>query len=326
WKSYCLIPIIAALVGYITNYLAVQMIFYPVNYIGLPLWVKDGVPLGLFGWRGIVPSKTKKMTEAMVTMVTEQLLDVQEVFLRLKPEVVAEKVKDVVPAVCKEKMNVPYPITKSFGWFYRPLLTLFVKDIQHNVDKVFDVRKCVVDQMMQDRGKLGTLFQECGRAELKFLTNSGLWFGFLLGLIQMLVALFVSNPWSLSFGGLIVGLATNWLALKWIFTPVNPTKILGFGPFQGLFLTRQKEVSETFSKFFAENVLTSERIWESVLGGSRTRENFVSLMTRRVGSRSFSESLTEELPNHLHKLHPYVDSTLKLRPTLETIKLFELDF
>jgi uncharacterized membrane protein YheB (UPF0754 family) len=132
----------------------------------------------------------------------------------------------------------------SFGWFYRPLLTLFVKDIQHNVDKVFDVRKCVVDQMMQDRGKLGTLFQECGRAELKFLTNSGLWFGFLLGLIQMLVALFVSNPWSLSFGGLIVGLATNWLALKWIFTPVNPTKILGFGPFQGLFLTRQKEVSE----------------------------------------------------------------------------------
>lgn len=33
--------------GYVTNYLAVQMIFYPVNYIGIPLWVRDGVPLGL---------------------------------------------------------------------------------------------------------------------------------------------------------------------------------------------------------------------------------------------------------------------------------------
>lgn len=70
-----------------------------------------------------------------------------------------------------------------------------MKDVQQNVDKVFDVRKCVVDQMMKDRSKLGSLFQECGRAELKFLTNSGLWFGFLLGLIQMMVALFVSNPW-----------------------------------------------------------------------------------------------------------------------------------
>ena len=42
-----------------------------------------------------------------------------------------------------------------------------------------------------------------------FPTNSGLWFGFLLGLIQMGVALFWDNPWSLSIGGGIVGLVVR---------------------------------------------------------------------------------------------------------------------
>ena len=64
----------------------------------------------------------------------------------------------------------------------------------------------------------------------------------------MVVALFVENPWTLSIGGGIVGFATNWLALKWIFCPVNPTKIGPFGPFQGLFLTRQKAVAKEFSR------------------------------------------------------------------------------
>jgi len=127
------------------------------------------------------------MTEAMVIMVTEQLLDVGEVFGRLNPTVVAEKVKDCVPVVCRDKFGVPLPMTRMMSPVYKPLLTLFVKDVQNNVDKVFDVRKCVVDQMVKDRGKLGSLFQQCGRAELKFLTNSGLWFGFLLGLIQMVI-------------------------------------------------------------------------------------------------------------------------------------------
>ena len=75
------------------------------------------------------------------------------------------------------------------------------------------------------------------------MTDSGLWFGFLLGMIQLAVALLWDNPWTLSFGGLIVGLATNWLALKWIFEPVNPTPIVGNLVLQGLFLRRQKEVS-----------------------------------------------------------------------------------
>jgi hypothetical protein len=54
--TYLLIPCVAAIVGWFTNWLAVQMIFYPIKFRGIPLWVRDEIPLGLLGWQGIVVS------------------------------------------------------------------------------------------------------------------------------------------------------------------------------------------------------------------------------------------------------------------------------
>jgi hypothetical protein len=152
-----------------------------------------------------------------------------------------------------------------------------IRDMQLNIDKIFSLENCVVSQMLEDRAKLGQLFRNVGQKELDFLTNSGLWFGFLLGLIQLAVALVWDNPWSLSIGGGIVGLATNWLALKWIFEPVNPTR---FGPFilQGQFLRRQKEVAAEFSKFFADKILSSPKLWSSMLTDPATTPSLFELL------------------------------------------------
>ena len=158
-------------------------------------------------------------------------------------------------------------------------------------------------------------------------------FGFLLGLIQMAVALFWDNPWSLSIGGGIVGLATNWLALKWIFEPVNPTK---FGPFvlQGQFLRRQKEVAAEFSEHFANKILTSEKMWNSILTDPATTpafnnlfsthfQKFAKIVTSGLGVmpepevlKSAAARAIEKLPNHIHVLHSYVDDKLNLQETL----------
>jgi hypothetical protein len=54
WKSYSLIPLVAGFVGWFTNYLAVQMIFYPIKWRGLPIYKVEGEPLGLLGWQGEV--------------------------------------------------------------------------------------------------------------------------------------------------------------------------------------------------------------------------------------------------------------------------------
>lgn len=353
--TYMLIPCIAALVGWFTNWLAVQMIFYPIQFRGIPLVIKDEVPLGLIGWQGIVPCKTRKMSEAMVTMVTSQLLSVQEVFRRLEPQKLADLlapevpklgqsiVEDVLPNTSwgSALANLPRAVFVGLPSYTKDIIQKmnhnFLKDfviaMQDNIDSLLNVRNCVVNQMLMDRTMLGTLFQKCGKKELEFLTNSGLWFGFLLGLIQMMVALFWENPWSLSIGGGIVGLATNWLALKWIFEPVNPTKV---GPFilQGQFLRRQKEVAAEFSSYFASNILTSEKMFHSILTDPTTSPAFSELFSRHFvkfaaavtsGLRILPESqvlemaakrAVEKLPNHIGVLHSYVDQKLQLQETL----------
>ena len=251
--TYCLIPCIAALVGWFTNYLAVQMIFYPIQYRGLNLYRLPEEPLGLLGWQGIVPCKTRKMSESMVAMVTTQLLSVSEVFYRLDPKQISNILGPTIPDIAEDALMEVLPKWASWLPMHLPgkskevvlifamkrFLLGFTRQIQANIQSVLSIRNCVVDQTLADRSLLGQLFYRCGSKELQFLTDSGLWFGFLLGILQMIVALFWDNPWTLSIGGGIVGCATNWLALKWIFEPVNPTK---FGPFtlQGLFLRRQK--------------------------------------------------------------------------------------
>lgn len=161
-------------------------------------------------------------------------------------------------------------------------------------------------------------------------------FGFLLGIIQLVVALYWDNPWSLSIGGCIVGLATNWLALKWIFEPVNPTKV---GPFllQGLFLRRQAEVSADFSKFFANKVLVSEQLWKSILTDPTTAPRFAALFAKTFANIAREESnglvnlerdpkplystckkATGTLSKYLSDLHGYIDEALDIERTLRT--------
>lgn len=336
-----MIPVVAAGVGWLTNWLAVQMIFYPIQYWGLPIYRRPEIPLGFLGWQGIVPCKTRKMSETMVHMVTSQLLSVSEAFERLDPKQVAALLAPEMAETVNELLTDSLPrwtsgILGSFSGVVRhctrSLLVDLTKGIQQNVDSVLSLQDCVVAQMLQDRTRLGILFRKCGQKELDFLVNSGLWFGFLLGLIQMVVALLWENPWSLSIGGGIVGLATNWLALKWIFEPINEVT-LGPLKLQGMFLRRQPEVAKEFSHFFANNILTAEQLWKSVLTNPNTRPAFASLvsshfmtgwhkLTRGLSSldpstlNRLTETTLNKLPQHVPVLYKYMDRTLKLETTL----------
>ena len=348
--TYLLIPVVAAGVGWLTNWLAVQMIFYPIEYRGLSLYRWPESPLGVLGWQGIVPCKTRKMSATMVTMVTQQLLSVPEAFARLEPEKVANLLAPEIPGLVNEILSdvlprwmtsLPTALYRGLDsashrvvqYFTRQFLVDLTRGLQANIDQVLSLQDCVVSQMLQDRTRLGVLFRKCGQRELDFLVNSGLWFGFLLGIIQMMVALVWDNPWSLSIGGGIVGLATNWLALKWIFEPVDPLRI---GPLtlQGMFLRRQPEVAREFSQFFANNILTAEQLWKSVLTNPNTLPSFGTLfqthfsnwarkLTRGFGFALEPETLKlatakalSKLPDHVHVLYPYMDQTLKLEATL----------
>ena len=358
-RGMLLIPVVAAFVGWFTNWLAVKMIFYPINFLGIPLmqYVEGSTygfdvlqPLGLFGWQGIVPAKAAQMSESIVTMVTTKLVNVQDVFMLLSPTEVSSLLLNEVPDMASKLARdmVPYewavslaeravpslpaPMLAEVGDVVSSYLSGFVVMLQQQVDKVIDLKELVVTAMCTDRVVLVDLFRKCGANELEFLVNSGLFFGFLLGVIQMVVWAFYDNPWSITIGGAVVGLLTNWLALKFIFEPVEPVFVGPF-KFQGLFLQRQHEVSGTFSDYLTSKVLQSEKIWDNMLYGAKgeefnamleeyTKTFIVEEAARRGLSTAdldcevigeIAKRVVDELPEHVHVLHEYTDATLGLQ-------------
>jgi hypothetical protein len=54
------------------------------------VWQPEDQPFGLFGWQGIIPAKAGKMASKSVDLMTEKLINVNEVFQRIDPARFAE--------------------------------------------------------------------------------------------------------------------------------------------------------------------------------------------------------------------------------------------
>jgi len=283
------IPIVAGLLNWATNRLAIAMMFYPLKFRGYRR----------VGWQGIVPGKARIMANKIVDDVVNRLIDLKIVFARLPPERIAEKLEPLLLRVARE---VGIEALKRRGlstYFARAVVSTerytetvsrngqalvadFVRDVQANPDAVFDIRGVVVRGLASEPKVLVDLFESVGEKDLRFVVNSGLFLGGALGILQMLLWMVWSPWWSLALTGGLVGMVTDQLALNLIFLPVEPRRI---GPLtiQGLFLRRQAQVSEQFSSFVAENVLTGKQLWEELLSGSRSA-GFWRLLEIRVES------------------------------------------
>ncbi|KAJ1623960.1 hypothetical protein T492DRAFT_845125 [Pavlovales sp. CCMP2436] len=281
WKSYITIPFVAAATGWLTNYIAVKMIFYPLDFVGIPLCVQDGTPLGLLGWRGIVPAKTGAMAHRMVDTLTK-LIDVRAVFGRLDPAQCASLLMPGVAAMVPDIISSLVP--GSIGWAKKGAVgvanSVFaglpgdtqkllqartsdfiggtVKAMQGQIDGMLDLRGLVVGEMLRDRSLLGELFQKVGRCELAFLVDSGIYFGFGLGILQMCAWVLYDKPWTLALGGAIVGFV---LVLS-ISTLYDKPWTLASG-----IINLYPEVSEEFAATLTPATLTSEKLFGNIISG-----------------------------------------------------------
>lgn len=186
------IPISAAIIGYVTNWVGVKMLFYPIDWTGVSILRWHEQPFGLFGWQGVVPAKRRIMASKLVDVSISKLITVGEIFSRLDPSQLATHLQ---PSVSN---NV-------FGGFVPgSILHLFLKrtgkHMIRNIERVVDIKNIVVGGLTSDPAVLGNFFQSVVTKELKFLVDSGFGFGFLLGLIQMLQWMIFPANWTLVVG------------------------------------------------------------------------------------------------------------------------------
>lgn len=276
WKILS-IPFVAGAVGWITNWAAVQMTFYPLEFIGIRPFL---------GWQGIIPSKVEKMSAIVVDKTLQKLGSLEEFFREMEPEKIAAhltrsvqaRIEEYVDEVMTERNavlweNLPLAVRRRVYARARRAIPMvmdgLVDDISRNLEHLVDMKHMIVERMSGDKALMVRMFQDVGEPEFRFVTNSGFYFGFLFGLIQVPAFILLPGNWVLPVFGFIVGIGTNWLALNVIFRPLNPVRI---GPFriQGLFLRRQKDVAESFARLTTEELVTLRNIMYQVVNGPRS--------------------------------------------------------
>lgn len=194
--KYVLLPLIAGLIGWFTNYIAVWMLFNPKNPIKI---------LGIT-FQGIFPKRQKILAERIGKLVAEQLLhssDLKEKLLNAETvgnitEMVEDKIDDYLLNVFPEK----YPITSIFFGAKRKaqIKMDLLDEVQHavpellnayaeQIDKKIDIEAIVTEKVENlNSDMLEKLLNNILKSEFKFIEWVGAILGFLIGIVQILVS------------------------------------------------------------------------------------------------------------------------------------------
>ncbi|MBI2382571.1 MAG: DUF445 domain-containing protein [Gammaproteobacteria bacterium] len=351
WWLYASMPLVAAVIGYVTKLVAIRMMFEPVEFVGFKP--------PFLGWQGIVPRKAAAMAAIACDTMTSRLLKPADVFGRLDPKRVAREIEQPMLAAVED-------VTREVAAAYQPglweilpetlrqrvirrvqadapdLVAQIMRELQRDIDKVFDLKDMVVTNLMRDKRLLNRIFQEVGREEFKFIARSGIWFGFVIGCVQAVTWALTHSPWVMPVFGGFTGWATDWLALKMVFRPKRPTRYLfGLFEWQGMFLRRRREVSARYGALIADEVITPTAVLDAVLRGplsdrlyQMVQKHVKQMVDEQSGlakpfvvmavgtaryqgmKEAVAEKIVEKLPEALRHVETYAADAMDVKNTL----------
>lgn len=188
-----LLPLIAALIGWFTNFLAVKMLFHP----------RKPVKIGFFKLQGIFPKRQGVIAEKLGKMVSEELFsfdDIREIIE--DPENLAnvnEHLDAKIDDFMEKKFPEKYPL---MSMFIGPKTKKEIKDtlttevenmipefIEKNVSKLearLDIQKIVEEKIYQfPPEKLEQIIMDVLKSEFRFIELIGAILGFVIGLLQV---------------------------------------------------------------------------------------------------------------------------------------------
>jgi uncharacterized membrane protein YheB (UPF0754 family) len=295
------VPVFTGIIGYVTNWTGVWMLFYPVHFRGARLsWLVrfvrlmprkiqqiPGAIVGGVGWQGIIPSRAAKMGSIAVDKGIAKIGDPGDFYQQLEPDKMAEhileqarpEIRDTVERVVRREhpqlwADLPPRLRETVHERVQEQLPEIVHgitdEIGENIDQLLDIKLMVIGHLKEHPELANRVFLEVGRKELRFIINFGFVFGFALGIpTAVITELLFHEWWLLPLLGIIIGWTTNWVALWMIYEPSEPTK---FGPFRlhGLFIRRQKEVADVYAGVIADDVVNMKNIGEELLHGPRS--------------------------------------------------------
>ncbi|OLF09378.1 hypothetical protein BLA60_19590 [Actinophytocola xinjiangensis] len=295
------IPLFTGVIGYITNWTGVLMMFAPMRFHGVRLpglrllypylprrvqVIPAITPEGRFGWQGIIPSRVAKMASISVDKALLKVGSIGDFYREFEPDRIAEhlattargEIREVIERVMEREhprlwQDLPPVVRAAVFARIEQRLPVIIRgltdELGEYIEQLIDAKLLVIRYFEAHPELLNDMLREVGRKELRFMQNFGFYFGFPMGIGLVFLVEAFPHWWVLPLGGAVIGWVVNWIGLKLIFEPVFPRKV---GPFtlHGLFLRRQPEVSDVLAEIIANDVITMENVGDELLHGPRS--------------------------------------------------------
>jgi uncharacterized membrane protein YheB (UPF0754 family) len=190
---------LATFTGWVTTWIAIKMLFHPrkpVKILGITI-------------QGIFPKNQQRIAEKLGQVVSKELLSFGEIeqkltseenLQKLMPEVevhidhfLRNKLKDVFPMLAmfigdKTISQLKEAFLSELQDLFPILMKSYMNKLQHDLD----LERIVVEKISNfSTEKLEDLLDQITKEEFKFLELIGGVFGFMIGLIQVLLAVFL---------------------------------------------------------------------------------------------------------------------------------------
>ncbi|MDG1138348.1 MAG: DUF445 family protein [Opitutales bacterium] len=198
--SYSLIwlfPILAALIGWVTNYLAVKMLFHPKEVVSI-LGVK---------FQGVFPKRQNQLALKLGTLVSEELLSMDQITQNIRAHATSDETMDAIgkriEMTIREKLVHAFPmlsmflsddmvekVTNLFRNELKDFLSNSVDELSTKLENNLDISEIVREKVEGfSSDKVEDLLFDLMKKEFKFIELVGAVLGFGIGCLQVLLSL-----------------------------------------------------------------------------------------------------------------------------------------
>jgi len=190
-----ILPIIAAWIGWVTNYLAIKMLFYPHN------------PKKILGltFHGVFPKRQAQIAEKLGDLVANELFSIRDISnkieeLSTQPEALDEVGKRIEKTI-RGKLISSFPmlsmflsdemiekVTNLFKGELEDFLRESARGLAFKMEESVNVQALVRDKVQTfSSNKIEELLVDFMKQEFRFIEKIGAVLGFLIGVIQVIL-------------------------------------------------------------------------------------------------------------------------------------------
>jgi len=192
-----ILALIGGIIGYITNVLAIKLIFRPIKPIKIPI-----INLEIIG---LIPKRRNDIAKNIGEIIEEEFLDINEIaksmITKNDKEKIIEYIKEKINNIAQEKMSfVPFPIKSMIEGYIMDAVDV---EIRSAIDELseeliikakerINIREIVETKINElDLYELENLILKVAKKELKHIEILGLVLGFLIGIVQGVIVILI---------------------------------------------------------------------------------------------------------------------------------------